>query len=106
MVVVQVTYDHEITLIGSTVEKDEIGQDIEVPTYTTILCGLKSIGRSEFYAAAQAGLRPEITFIIHGYEYNEEKEVEFEGYRYKVIRTYAVDVEELELTCEKVIGNG
>ena len=106
MVVVQVTYDHEITLIGSTVEKDEIGQYIEVPTYTPVLCGIKSIGRNEFYAAAQAGLRPEITFIIHAYEYNGEKEVEFEGPKYKVIRTYMKDFEEMELVCEKVIGNG
>jgi SPP1 family predicted phage head-tail adaptor len=100
------TYDHEITLIGYTIEKDEIGQDVEVPTYTDVLCGIKSIGRNEFYSAAQTGLKPSITFVIHGYEYNGEKKVEFEGEKYKVIRTYMKDFEEMELVCEKVIGNG
>ena len=100
------TYDHELTLIDYTIEYDEIGQQKKIETRTNILCAVKSIGRNEFYAAAQAGLKPEITFVIHGYEYNGEKEVEFEGEKYKVIRTYMKDFEEMELICEKVIGNG
>ncbi len=100
------TYDHELTLIDYTIEYDEIGQQKKIETRTNILCAVKSIGRNEFYAAAQAGLKPEITFVIHGYEYNGEKEVEFEGQKYKVIRTYMKDFEEMELVCEKVIGNG
>lgn len=97
------TYDYELTLIGYETEYDEIGQEINVPVERKILCGIKSIGRNEFYAAAQAGLRPEITFIIHNYEYNGEKEVKFEGQKYKVIRTYSTDFEEMELVCEKVL---
>lgn len=100
------TYDHELTLIDYTIEYDEIGQQKKIETRTNILCAVKSIGRNEFYAAAQAGLKPEITFIIHAYEFNGEKEVEFEGEKYKVIRTYMKDFEEMELVCEKVIGNG
>lgn len=99
------TYDHELTLIGYTIEYDEIGQQKKIETRTNILCAVKSIGRNEFYAAAQAGLKPEITFIIHAYEFNGEKKVEFEGEKYKVIRTYMKDFEEMELICEKVIGN-
>lgn len=100
------TYDHELTLINYTIEYDEIGQQKKIETRTNILCAVKSIGRNEFYAAAQAGLKPEITFVIHGYEYNGEKEVEFEGQKYKVIRTYMKDFEEMDLVCEKVIGSG
>jgi len=100
------TYDYELTLIDYTIDYDEIGQEIKVPVRTNILCAVRSTGRNEFYAAAQAGLKPEITFIIHAYEYNGEKEVEFEGQKYKVIRTYMKDFEEMELVCEKVIGNG
>lgn len=99
------TYDYELTLIGFTITQDEIRQDIETPSNTTILCGLKSIGRNEFYSAAQAGLRPSITFVIHGYEYNGETKVKFSGHEYNVIRTYEVDFEELELTCTKVGEN-
>ena len=100
------TYDHELTLIGYETGYDDIGQEIETSLERKILCGIKSIGRNEFYAAAQAGLKPSITFAIHGYEYNGEQKVEFEGEKYKVIRTYMKDFEEMELVCEKVIGNG
>ncbi len=99
-------YDHELTLIGTTIQKDDIEQEIEVPTYTTILCDLKSIGRNEFYSAAQAGLRPSLTFKIHKYEYNGEKKVKFEGQEYKVLRTYSENFEELELICERIGANG
>lgn len=99
------TYDHELILIGQIYEEDEWGNQVPVEARKPVLCNVKSIGRNEFYAAAQTGLKPEITFVIHGYEYNEEKEVEFEGEKYKVIRTYMKDFEEMELTCEKVAGN-
>lgn len=100
------TYDHELTLIGQTYTEDEIGNQIPVETETTILCGLKSVTRSEFYNAAANGLKPELIFVVHGYEYNGEKEITFEGNRYKVIRTYSDNFEELELTCERVAANG
>ncbi|RJQ25529.1 MAG: phage head-tail adapter protein [Peptococcaceae bacterium] len=100
------TYDHELTLISQTYTEDEIGNQIPTETETVILCGLKSVGRSEHYNAALTGLRPELIFVVHGYEYNGEKKVVFEGVRYNVIRTYAVDFEELELTCEKIAGDG
>lgn len=108
------TYDHEAILIGHTVpldadgipETDADGNQIIQETRTTILCSLQSVGRSEFYNAAAAGLRPEILLTVHGYEYAGEKRVEFEGITYGVIRTYATGFEEIELTCERSIGDG
>ena len=109
------TYDHELVLIAWGVEEDEIGQQIPVETRTQILCKVKSIGRSEFYDAAMTGLKPEIVFVIHEAEYGEEREVEFEGERYKVIRAYRggmtrqgskLAFDEMELTCEKVGTDG
>jgi hypothetical protein len=104
--VVPVTYDHELTLIGETIEEDEIGNQRPVETRTTILCSVKSAGRNDFYSGAAAGLRPEYVFTVHAYEYSGERIVEFEGKRYRVIRTYQTGIEEIELTCERVIGNG
>lgn len=102
------SYDHELILITpAAIEYDDIGNQIETdPIETPILCRLNSVGRSEFYNAATAGLRPELVFTIHGYEYNGQKLVKFEGVQYRVIRTYAVDFEELELTCERVAADG
>lgn len=97
-------YDNELILVGATTyTSDAVGNQKPTPEEKTILCGIKSIGRNEFYSAAVAGLRPEITFIIHGYEYSGEKKVIFEEEEYKVIRTYGEDFEEMELICEKVI---
>ena len=100
------TYDYEITLITQTYTEDEIGNQIPVNTETVILCDLKSVGRAEFYNAAVAGLKPELVFVIHGYEYAGQTKVKFEGATYRVIRNYATGFEELELTCEKVAADG
>jgi len=100
------TYDHELTLIGETIEEDEIGNQRSVETRTTILCSVKSAGRSDFYSGAAAGLRPELVFLVHAYEYNGERIVEFEGKRYSVIRAYQTGIEEIELTAERVSGSG
>ena len=100
------TYDNELTLIKQEFIEDEIGNQIPTETRKTLLCSVKSVGRNEFYSAATAGLRPSIVFVIHGYEYDGEQSVEFEGIRYKVIRTYSTDFEEIELTCERVAADG
>lgn len=70
-----------------------------------IFCNVKSVSKNEFYNAATAGLKPSLVFIVHSYEYDNEEKVEFEGVKYNVIRTYVVNSEEIELTCEKVISN-
>lgn len=102
------TYDHELILITpSQIVEDDIGNQIPSdPIETTILCGLKSVGRSEFYNAAVAGLRPELVFVVHAYEYDGQRSIKFEGIEYRVIRTYSVSFEEMELTCERVAADG
>ena len=101
------SYDHELILISHMIGQDNIGNSIPIETIeTSILCRLNSVGRSEFYNAAVAGLRPEIVFTIHNYEYSGQKQLRFEGILYSVIRTYATSFEELELTCERVAGHG
>lgn len=100
------TYDREVTLITKTYEFDDIGNHIPVESSVTVLCNEKSIGRNEFYNAAAAGLKPEVTLVVHAYEYSGESTVEYEGKRYNVMRIYQSGFEELELTCQKVIGNG
>lgn len=105
------TFDNELTLISSTITYDDIGNPIESEIEVDILCGIKSIGRTEFYNAAANGLKPSYIFVVHPYEYNGETYVEFSEdekpkQRYKVMKTYKKNMEELELTCEKVAGNG
>jgi SPP1 family predicted phage head-tail adaptor len=98
------TYDHELKLISKTTEANDIGDSIATETETVILCGLKSVGRTEFYQANASGLRPERIFVIHGYEYSGQQTAEFEGVRYSVIRTYETSFEEMELTCAGLVN--
>ena len=45
------TYDYELTLIKQTFFEDEICNQIPKEVKTDIYCGIKSIGRNEFYTA-------------------------------------------------------
>lgn len=103
--------DYGLTLISTDITYDDIGNPIETPIEIDVLCDMKSIGRTEFYNAAANGLKPEYILVVHPYEYNDEAYIEFSEnekpkQKYKVIKTYKKNMEELELTCEKVIGNG
>ena len=100
------TYDHELILIRWTEDEDEWGNVVPREVRTSVLCRVQSVGRQEFYSAAVSGLRPGLVFIVHGYEYNNERQVEFEGTTYDVIRTYRKDFEETELVCGAVAGGG
>lgn len=70
-----------------------------------VYCNVKSISRNEFYKASAGGFKPSLVFKIHLFEYENEEKVEFNGITYNVIRTYMVNTEEIELTCEKVLGS-
>ena len=101
------SYDHELILIGTRYEDDGLGGQMPVESETPVLCEELSVGRSEFYNAAQAGLKPEFVFRIHRFEYAEQKLVRYEdGARYRVLRAYATGTEEIELTCERAEGDG
>lgn len=95
-------YNHELILLSGGFTEDDLGNQIPAEVRRSVLCKLESIGRNEFYSAAAANLRPEVTFVIHQYEYEGESKVEFNGQQYSVIRTYATGIEEIELTCERV----
>lgn len=99
------TYDHEVTLIKNKTTYDDIGNPITQQERTTVLCKLSSVGTNEFYQASAQGLKPDIEFTIHGYEYDGQSEVVFQGDEYKVIRTYRKDFEEIELTCQRTVGS-
>lgn len=109
-------YNHEVTLISHTIVKDEIGNEVKTSVERKILCKIGSVGSTEFYNAQVSDLKPELKIIVHTFEYEGEKELIFEGKNYKVLRTFIGDTvdktdnalkgEEIELTCEKVIGRG
>ena len=62
-----------------------------------VFCNSKGVKRSEFYQAATAGIKPELCIEIKAEEYQKEEYFEFDGVMYRIVRTYPVKNENLEL---------
>lgn len=62
-----------------------------------VFCNNKGVKRSEFYQAATAGIKPELCIEIKAEEYQKEEYFEFDGVMYRIVRTYPVKNENLEL---------
>ena len=72
-----------------------------VETRREVFCGFRSIGMREFYAANSTDYRPELKLVLADYlDYNGETLADYEGQRYRILRTYRVG-QELELTLER-----
>lgn len=74
-------------------------------TKRTVNCDVKGVKRTEFYQAQAAGYKPEITVEVKQIDYERERYLEHNGVMYKIIRTYPVKNECLELICEGFSGD-
>lgn len=99
--------DIAVLITEGTPTYDAEGNEIQTRTERQVFVREESVSRSEFYNAAQAGLRPEVILILSEYiDYNGERLVKYHNKEYSIIRTYrAPDENELELTLEEKIGN-
>lgn len=69
-------------------------------TERQVFCGVRSIGQSEFYQANATTYRPELKIVLADYlEYDGENIVEYNGQRFRVVRTYRTGLE-LEIVLE------
>lgn len=92
-------YNEVIYLLSVTHSTNDIGDIIETPKSEMRFARMKSIGQTEFYQAQAQGLKPEIKFELADYlDYNNQEEVVYNGFRYKVLRTYRAG-NKLELVC-------
>lgn len=97
-------WNHEIKLISKKVTgKDKLLQPIFKDVEVTLLCRKKKVTRSEFYQANQAGLKPSLVVEIRNFEYENQEFAKFEGKQYRILKTYPIDSEILELTLSEVL---
>lgn len=75
-------------LIKKVMSKDTLGYPIATETKTTVLCEIRTVSRQEFFDAGKAGLVPEYEIRINAIEYGGEDELEYNGKRYGIYRTY------------------
>lgn len=93
-----------LTLIASTQRTDEYGDPVTSETSREVFAKLGSIGMKEFYQAQAVGLQPELKFVLADYlDYEGETMVEYNGQRYRVLRTYRAG-QELELTVYREVN--
>lgn len=94
-----------IYLISHTVNVDELGNQIEVPTERKVYANKNSISANETYNAAVNGMKPEKRFEIHSFEYNDERFAKHNGILYSVIAVSERGGKTI-ITLERVIANG
>lgn len=93
-------FNEVIYLLSTIYQTNEVGDSIETIEKSMRFAKIKSVGQSEFYQAQAQGLKPEIKFVLADYlDYDDQEELIYNNFRYKILRTYRTDKNELEITC-------
>jgi SPP1 family predicted phage head-tail adaptor len=94
-----------IRLVAYPVTINEFGDPVsdENPIETEVFANKKSVRQSEFYQAAATGLKAELMFEMRQADYADEREIQYEGKVYKIIRTFQKDSELIELICQSLV---
>lgn len=93
-----------IDLIATTYTQDSYGVLRGTETSTTVFCEVASVTQSEFFNGGASGFKPEYRFTVFQFDYEDQKEVEYNGVRYVVYRTYLDKSDNIELYCERKTG--
>lgn len=84
----------------------ELGQANDADGYDwhQVFANKKSVNRDEFYKAAQSGLKPQLSFEVHTFEFDETKDEKLrypagsDGTIYHILRAYDKPDEKTEIT--------
>ena len=105
--------DDVLILISNEYGEDAELNQIQQGTRRTVFCQVSSVGRSEFYQAAQADMHPEYVFTLSNFrDYEGEKLAEYTDWLGKehtlyITRAYRIPGEDsIELTAEERTGDG
>ena len=84
--------------VGETSDDDEI---------TSVFAEVDPVGRNEYEAAGQMGMKAQYKFTVWAAEYNGQEEVEYNGKRLSIYRTYGARRDDkTELYTAERAGNG
>lgn len=91
----------------TTTSRDKYGNAIKTLVTSQIYVQPRGVYSSEFYNAAQNGLKPSITlYIANKTDYHGEKIIEFQNVDYDVIRVdWSAQRDGISLICEERAGN-
>jgi len=87
---------------------DEYGNETAVEVTRDVFVQPRGVYQSEYYNAAQLGLKPSLTlYMTNKGDYNGEKVLEYEGVEYSVIRVdWSAQRDGISLICEERVDNG
>lgn len=98
-------YWRDIGFLCIETEKiDTLGKPYKVFERREVFCNEKGVKRNEFYQAQAQGYRPELCVEIKELDYNRESHFEYKGTMYRIIRTYPVKNECLEVICQSLVA--
>lgn len=93
------------TLINFKPDAHEAGAD-PVVERTEVKCTEKGVGMTEAYQAAGVGLNPEMRLLIpYERDYDGQRDIEYKGKRWKVVRIAPGEYNGVLLTLQRVSGN-
>lgn len=76
-------------------------------TEREVMCTVRSVSRSEYYNALNAGIEPSLVFYLAlSDDYHGERVVRYQGKKYRVVRTYLTEDDGIEITVERSDVNG
>ena len=84
---------------------DAIGNPIVSNLDTEVWCADTPTPQSEFYRAAQQGIRPEFVLVVHSEEYNNEESAVFYGMCLSIYRVYPRADGFTELYCRREVSD-
>lgn len=90
--------------LGKVTETVVYGEPIQSITWTEIFANKSSVRQSEFYAAANLGLKPELMFEVHSHEFSGHTKLKHDNKEYEIIRAYDKG-EVTELTVAGQVGD-
>lgn len=76
-------------------------------TVREVLAEIRSVTRSEYYNALNAGVQPELVFkLTLDADYQDEHFLRYGGKKFRVVRTYLTNDGGIEITAERNDENG
>lgn len=74
--------------LGKVTESVQHGEPIQAITWKEVYANKRSVRQSEYYEAANLGLKPELVFEVNSFEYDVHEKIQYNGKQFEVLRAY------------------
>lgn len=101
------TFPEEVKLISATETTNERGDTVRTETSYVSYAEIVSPYMREAYEAMAQGLKPEFVVVLPSCydDYHGERQLEYQGFRYNIIRVYRAKDGSCELTVTRSKAN-